>query len=93
MSQSQSKCWYSNNCLQFLKHAVPLVQSKTRVYGEKPLHVRHAVQFMAEPSSEKFYLYGLTDHLSYLCLNCFAIDVLEKTLINKIEKPVYRINR
>ncbi len=24
MSQSKSKCWYSNNCLQFLKCAVPL---------------------------------------------------------------------
>jgi hypothetical protein len=24
MSLSQSKCWYSNNCLHFLKHAVPL---------------------------------------------------------------------
>jgi len=23
MSLSKSKCWYSNNCLQFLKHAVP----------------------------------------------------------------------
>jgi len=24
MSLSKSKCWYSNNCLHFLKHAVPL---------------------------------------------------------------------
>jgi len=24
MSPSKSKCWYSNNCLQFLKRAVPL---------------------------------------------------------------------
>jgi hypothetical protein len=24
MSLSMSKCWYSNNCLHFLKHAVPL---------------------------------------------------------------------
>ncbi len=93
MSQNKSKCWYSNNCLQCLKRAVPLVQSKTRVYGEKPLHVRHIVQLMAEPSSEKFYFYGLTGHLSYPCLNSSAIDVLAKTLINKIEKPVYRINR
>jgi hypothetical protein len=26
MSLSKSKCWYSNYCLQFLKHAVPLKQ-------------------------------------------------------------------
>jgi hypothetical protein len=26
MSLSKSKCWYSNNCLQFLKHAVPSLQ-------------------------------------------------------------------
>ncbi len=25
MSLSKSKCWYSNNCLQFLKRAVPLI--------------------------------------------------------------------
>ncbi len=25
MSLSKSKCWYSKNCLDFLKHAVPLV--------------------------------------------------------------------
>jgi hypothetical protein len=25
MSLCKGKCWYSNNCLQFLKHAVPLV--------------------------------------------------------------------
>ncbi len=24
MSQSKSKCWYSNNCLHFLKCTVPL---------------------------------------------------------------------
>ncbi len=24
MSLSKSKCWYSNNCLYFLKHTVPL---------------------------------------------------------------------
>ena len=24
MSLTKSKCWYSNNCLHFLKHAVPL---------------------------------------------------------------------
>ncbi len=24
MSLSKSKCWYSNSCLHFLKHAVPL---------------------------------------------------------------------
>ncbi len=24
MSLSKTKCWYSNNCLNFLKHAVPL---------------------------------------------------------------------
>jgi hypothetical protein len=24
MSLSKSKCWYSNNCLRFLEHALPL---------------------------------------------------------------------
>jgi hypothetical protein len=28
MSLSKSKCWYSNNCLQFLKHAVPFKDVK-----------------------------------------------------------------
>jgi hypothetical protein len=27
MSLSKSKCWYSNNCLHFLKRAVPLKKS------------------------------------------------------------------
>ena len=27
MSLSKSKCWYSKNCLHFLKHAVPLLLS------------------------------------------------------------------
>jgi hypothetical protein len=29
MSLSKSKCWYSNNYLHFLKHAVPLVDQLT----------------------------------------------------------------
>ncbi len=29
MSLSKSKCWYSNNCLQFLKRAVPLFTGNT----------------------------------------------------------------
>ncbi len=33
MSLSKSKCWYSNNCLHFLKHAVPL--GKEHICREK----------------------------------------------------------
>jgi hypothetical protein len=28
MSISKGKCWYSNNCLHFLKRAVPLIIGK-----------------------------------------------------------------
>ncbi len=31
MSLSKSKCWYSNNCLHFLKHAVPLTQENSKL--------------------------------------------------------------
>ncbi len=41
MSQSKSKCWYSNNCSHFLKGAVPLEPFKiidimvpTRLYNK-----------------------------------------------------------
>jgi hypothetical protein len=30
MSQSKSKCWHSNDCLHFLKSAVPLLESNFR---------------------------------------------------------------
>jgi hypothetical protein len=39
MSLSKSKCWYSNNCLHFLKHSVQLIQS-FRVRQE-PTRVKH----------------------------------------------------
>jgi hypothetical protein len=35
MSLSKSKCWYSSNCLQFLRHAVPFTQAPRHLFHNK----------------------------------------------------------
>jgi hypothetical protein len=34
MSLSKSKCWHSNNCLHFLKHAVPLIVTNEKLIDQ-----------------------------------------------------------
>ncbi len=36
MSLSKSKCWYTNNCLHFLKRAVPLIKSIEEIGIQHP---------------------------------------------------------
>ncbi len=38
MSLSNSKCWYSNNCLHFLKHAVPFRNSDVIIKSKEANH-------------------------------------------------------
>ena len=42
MSVSKSKCWYSSNCLHFLKCTVPLIQlTKIETYIQKMIKKIH----------------------------------------------------
>ncbi len=45
MSLSKSKCWYSNNCLRFLKHAVSL---KSNRIGKSDTFVAHVNTFLKD---------------------------------------------
>ncbi len=46
MSLSKSKCWYLNNCLQFLKRAVPLfhISFQARLGATQPAIDRNVRQ-------------------------------------------------
>jgi hypothetical protein len=48
MSLSKSKCWYSNNCLHFLKHAVPLFPVLLNQDGQAAMHAFNSFTLLNE---------------------------------------------
>ena len=49
MSLRKSKCWYSDNCLHFYKHAVPFVNvlMNNKVFLEHCRNVKPPTQFLS----------------------------------------------
>jgi hypothetical protein len=73
MSLSKSKCWYSKNCLYFLKHAVPL----TTLFFFKMLD-QFQVQFFT-------YLAPMQNYFNWFPVQNCLLDLFATLRINDIQ--------